>query len=299
MARRSSSAADAPGPPGGRAGAVLRTAGAIVHWTFAACLLIAGVWAVVQIEQFVITDKQFELQGPPEPGTRSESFEVTGLVHASEQSVIDVFARDFGRSIYLCPIRERRRRLLAIDWIKEASVSRVWPDRIAVHVVERKPVAFLQLPGTDGTMIYGLVDPDGVMLDPPKASNLSLPVLTGISARESESSRRERVRRFLRLQSEMGMMMDNVSEIDVSDTENLKITQSFENRALTLMLGNRDFLQRYRNFTDNYAEIRRRLPYAVVLDLRLKDRITAVVTEEPEPEPAARGPKPRAKEVRR
>jgi hypothetical protein len=47
------------------------------------------------------------------------------------------------------------------------------------------------------------------------------------------------------------------------------------------MVGNRDYLQRYRNFTDNYAEIRRRLPNAVVLDLRLRDRITAVVTEEP------------------
>ena len=44
------------------------------------------------------------------------------------------------------------------------------------------------------------------------------------------------------------------------------------------MLGNQKFLQRYRNFVDNYSEIRKRLPDAIVLDLRLKDRITAVVT---------------------
>jgi cell division protein FtsQ len=299
MARRVSAAkTDAPAPHAGGARTVLRTAGAVLHWICFAFLLIAGIWAVVQIEQFVITDHRFQLQGPPEPGARNDSFEVIGVVHASEQSVADVFARDFGRSIYLCPIRERRRRLLAIDWVKDATVSRVWPNRITVRIDERQPLAFVQLPASDGTMLYGLVDADGVLLDPRKASKLSLPVLTGVSERESEASRRERVKRFLRLQSEMGMMMDNVSEIDVSDPENLKITQSFEGRALTLMLGNRDYLQRYRNLTDNYTEIRRRLPNAVVLDLRLKDRITAVVTEEPEPGRIKRV-KPKAREGKR
>ena len=29
------------------------------------------------------------------------------------------------------PLDERRRRLLAIDWVEDASVSRIWPDRLA------------------------------------------------------------------------------------------------------------------------------------------------------------------------
>jgi cell division protein FtsQ len=148
-------------------------------------------------------------------------------------------------------------------------------------------------------MFYGLVDADGVMLDPQRASKLELPVLTGISGKESETARRDRVRRFLRVQSEMGTLMDQVSEIDVSDPENLRITQSFDGRALTLLLGNREFLQRYRNFTENYTEIRRRLPNAVVLDLRLRDRITAVVTETPDALPELKNPKVRAREVTR
>jgi cell division protein FtsQ len=296
MARRSSAAAVESAPQAsGRAARLVHILGSVFNWTMAVCVLIGGVWAAVQIEQFVITDKRFELQGPPEPGTRSEYFRIDGMVHASEQSIIDVFARDFGRSIYLCPIRERRRRLLGIDWVKEASVSRVWPDRIIVRIDERKPVAFVQLPGTDGTMFYGLVDADGIMLDPQRASKLALPVLTGISGKEGETARRDRVRRFLRLQSEMGALMDKVSEIDVSDPENLRVTQSFDDRALTLMLGNRDFLQRYRNFTENYTEIRRRLPNAVVLDLRLRDRITAVVTEEPELSPESKNRNGRAR----
>lgn len=305
MPRRASAAAtvDLPAPGSGRAGKVVRTLGSVFNWTVAVCALIGVVWAAVQIEQFVITDKRFALQGPPEPETVSDSFEVQGVVNTSEQSVIDVFGRDFGRSIYLCPIAERRRRLLAIDWVRDATVSRVWPNRIAVRITERKPVAFVQLPAADGTMFYRLVDADGVMLNPQRVSKLSLPVLTGVSDKTSETVRRDQVKRFLRLQTEMGTAMDKVSEIDVSDAENIRITQSFDKRALTLMLGNRDYLQRYQNFTENYTEIQRRLPNAVVLDLRLKDRITAVVTEEPEPAPApvraVNAGKPRVKEFRR
>jgi cell division protein FtsQ len=154
---------------------------------------------------------------------------------------------------------------------------------MVVRITERSPVAFVQLAGPSGGTFYGLVDADGVMLDAQHASKLALPVLAGFPANETEVRRRERVTRFLRLQSELGTLMDKISEIDVSEVENLKLTQQFEDRALTLMVGNQKFLQRYRNFIDNYTEIRKRLPNATVLDLRLKDRITAVGQDVPPP----------------
>ena len=280
MARRAAATVlDLPAPTPKAPGRFLRTLQTVFNWTMGICIAVGCLWAASQIEQFVITDQQFVLQGPPEPGIRSEHFQIAGIMHASEQQITDVFVRDFGRSVYLCPIAERRRRLLAVDWVKEASVSRVWPNRILVHIKERTPVAFVQIDAPDGSMLYGLVDSDGVMLDPQRASKLALPVIAGVlTAPKDEAKRRDQVKRFLRLQTELGMMMDKISEIDVTDLENLKITQNFDGRALTLMLGNQQFLQRYRNFVDNYVEIRKRLPDAVVLDLRLKDRITAVVT---------------------
>ena len=83
------------------------------------------------------------------------------------------------------------------------------------------------------------------------------------------------MKRFLRMQAELGSYMEKISEIDVSQLENLKIIQQFDDRALTLMLGNQNYRERYENFINNHEEIRNRLPDAVVLDLRLKDRITA------------------------
>ena len=48
------------------------------------------------------------------------------------------------------PLEERRRRLLAIDWVEDASVSRIWPNRLVVRIHERKPVAFVNLPVAEG-----------------------------------------------------------------------------------------------------------------------------------------------------
>jgi cell division protein FtsQ len=228
------------------------------------------------LEQFLISDSRFLLTGPPEPGVPSDTFRIEGVVNASDQQIIAVFLRDFGRSLYLCPIQERRRKLLAIDWVKDASVNRLWPNRIIVRVTERVPVAFVQTPAVDGTLMNGLIDEEGVLLDPQRASKLPLPVLVGIPSRDTETMRRDRVRRFLRLQSELGTHMAKISEVDVSDIDNLRVVQQFDNRAVTLMLGNQKYRERFETFLSNVEEIRQRLPGATILDLRLKGRITAI-----------------------
>jgi cell division protein FtsQ len=151
-----------------------------------------------------------------------------------------------------------------------------------VRIKERQPVAVVQVPGPDGTTLYNLVDADAVMLDPRRASRLALPVLNGVSPADKESVRKDRVKRFLRLQTELGSVMEHISEVDVTEPDNLRVVYAIEGRALTLMLGNQKFLERFQNFTDNYSEIKKRLGNATVLDLRLKDRITAVASEESE-----------------
>jgi hypothetical protein len=84
------------------------------------------------------------------------------------------------------------------------------------------------------------------------------------------------VQRMLRLTGELGDQAAQVSEIDVSDRDNLKVTQPWEGRIVTLHLGDHNFALRYRNFLNNFSAIKQRLPGAVNLDLRLEDRITVV-----------------------
>src|SRR5580765_8708840 len=128
---------------------------------------------------------------------RKDAITILGLTYASRWKVQRVFAGDFDRSIFSVPLAERRRRLLAIDWIEDASVSRVWPDRLVVRIRERRPVAFVSF--RSGVL---LIDSHGVLLEPPGQAQFAFPVIGGVREDQTEAQRREHVRAFLQVQDE-------------------------------------------------------------------------------------------------
>jgi cell division protein FtsQ len=239
----------------------------IATFVTAAVVLSAALFPLHLIEQFLIMDPRFALG---EPGDES-SLQISGAAHASRPAIQKIFADDEGASVYLIPLAERRDAVRDIPWVREASVARVWPNRVIVRVQERTPVAFVRL----NSSRFGLIDAEGVIL-PPATDRFKLPVLAGVRASDAVVARRQGVQRMLRLTAELGDATANISEIDVSDGDNLKASQPYDGRFLTLLLGDRNFKARYGNFLSHYSQIQQRLPGAAVLDLRLEDRITVV-----------------------
>jgi len=225
----------------------------------------AALYAFHVAEQFVILDPRFALGGLED----DSALQMIGATHVSRAAIEKIFGDDEGVSIYLVPLAERRDALRNIAWIQDASVARVWPNRLVVRVKERTPIAFIRL----NSSRFGLIDGEGVIL-PPATDRFKLPVLTGVKASDPIANRRAGVQRLLRLAAELGDSMANISEVDVSDGDNLKVIQPYEGRSLTLLLGDRNFAARYGNFVSHYAQIEQRLPGAAILDLRLEDRIT-------------------------
>ena len=221
-----------------------------------------------RLEQFLIRDPRFALAGVD---GETPGVEIAGAAHASRAQIERVFSIDLGRSVYLLPMTERRDTLRTVDWVKDASIARLWPNRVVVRVEERKPVAFVTLAPSR----FALIDEDGVIL-PPAPDRFTLPVLSGVRASDAITDRRECVRRMMRLTRDLGDETRNISEVDVSDRDNLKVTAPRDGHIVTLLLGDRDFAHRYVNFLNHYGEIKRRLPNAATLDLRLDDRITVV-----------------------
>lgn len=229
----------------------------------AAC--VSSAWAGLKVRDYALADAQFKFSRNT-PG----SLRIEGLHFTSRSKVAHVFAGDYERSIFAIPLSERRRRLLAIDWVQDASISRLWPDRLVVRIRERKPVAFVAF----GSGVL-LIDDQGVLLEPPAQAQFTFPVLSGIRENETELQRAERVRSFERVLDDMSYLSKDVSEVDVADPENIRIVAQVESSAIELILGDSGFARRYQNFTKNYPEIRKRFPEARVFDLRLDDRITA------------------------
>jgi cell division protein FtsQ len=154
--------------------------------------------------------------------------------------------------------------------VDDASVSRIWPDRLVIRIRERKPVAFVFF--RSGVL---LIDAHGVLLEPPPAAPFAFPVLSGVREDEPEESRRERVRCLLRVQEELGSMAKDISEVNAADPDNIRMVAQLNHRAVDLIMGDGNFGVRYRNFLNHYAEIERRSPGAKIFDLRMADRIAA------------------------
>jgi cell division protein FtsQ len=242
------------------------------------CLALAVViYTGRKVRRFASTDPRFTLASPDDRGA---GLSMDGLVYTSRSRVLATFATDFGRSIFLTPIAERRRRLLAVDWVADASIARIWPNRLAVRIKERTPVAFVNLPvaGGRGSRVL-LIDGEGVLLEPPAHARFAFPVLSGVTAEQTEAERRHRVEAMLRLLDDLGSLAKNVSEVNAGAPENLVIVTQIEGRAVELVMGNQNFAGRLQNFLDHYPEIRRRSGNVRAFDLRLDDRITAGVRE--------------------
>src|ERR1700722_15789997 len=236
-------------------------------------VLLSSAVAARKAHQYLLTDPQFLFSSE-----QRGSLAVQGADYASRARLSHVFAADYGRSIFAVPLAERRRRLLAVDWVEDASVSRLWPNRLLVRVTERKPVAFVSMPfhaGANSPSHFLLVDAQGVLLDPPARAQFAFPVLTGLTEDQTEPERRIRVRAMLSLLDELGPAGQNISEINAAAPDDLAVVTQVEGRMLELKLGDGNYAKRLQGFLLHYPEIRKRAPTVTTFDLRLEDRITA------------------------
>jgi len=262
-----------------------------VRWVRFTVWLIAGVLMMVSVmfawhrtEEFLVKDDRFRLTEADDFAGQSPNLMVEGIHYASTSQIRHVFAEDFGRSLYLVPIQKRREQLLEIDWVEDATVSKIWPNTLKVRIRERKPVAFVRLRPNhrDGTSQLALIDKDGYILRPRIAARFTLPVITGIRESEALENRRARVHRVLAMLKELGPLAEQISEVNVADPNNLIVAEHVDTNVVNLMLGDENYTDRLQNFLANYSEIRAKRPDAKTLDLRVDGAITTVGEEQSE-----------------
>lgn len=210
-----------------------------------AVLLCSGHWALFSV---LLQTDSFRVD--PQQG----GWQVEGLSAVREDEVKVLFEEDFGRSMVAVDVSERLRQVLGIPWVLRARVGRLWPNKIAVSVEERTPVAFLRAADAEGIR---MVDGEGVILDPRLAGAGTLPVLTGIDSEMSSTERRKRIQLFESVMEACARadrgLGQTVSEIDVSDEGNAVVLAKYEDRMVRLQMGDRHLDHRLEVFL-NYIE---------------------------------------------
>ena len=248
-------------------------------------LKIAGVAAAVIVAcgglsawaySYGMTSWRFRIQS-------SDAVEITGVKNASRAHVMEVAGADIGRNVFFVPLDERKKQLEQISWVQEATVMRLLPNRIAVTIRERTPVAFAQI----GSRI-SMIDANGVVMGMPadRKTKYSFPVIQGIAETEPLSSRAAAMKIYNRLVVELGgadsesetsssgpNYVKQLSEVDLSDPENVKVTANDPGGTMVVHLGAQDFLPRYKLYVAHIAEWRQQFQNVQSVDLRFEGQV--------------------------
>ena len=206
----------------------------------------------------------------------SSSIELRGNEHLTRAQLLSIFGGDIDGNIFDVPMATRRDQLEQIPWVEHATVMRMLPNRIRVDVKERTPIAFVRQGGN-----IGMADASGVLLDiPPDAPgnpDYSFPVVTGLKPDDSPESREQRMHlysAFLKdLDSEGKKVSADLSEVDLSDPEDIKALLPNANGETLVHFGTDSFLHRYKRFQEHIAEWRSQYPRLSSVDMRYERQV--------------------------
>jgi cell division protein FtsQ len=209
----------------------------------------------------------------------SDDIEISGpqsikLENVTRSQVMEVMGGDIGRNIFFIPLSQRQKQLEQIPWVESASVMRFVPNRIRIEIQERTPVAFARV----GSKI-SLIAADGTVMELPPGGKkkYSYPVILGMNSGEPRSTREARMKVYNELVSQLDSggahYSQDLSEVDLSDPDDVKVLASDPGGEVLVHLGATDFLDRYKIFVSHVREWRQQFERLDSVDLRYDNQI--------------------------
>lgn len=202
----------------------------------------------------------------------SDDISVSGLDKVMRSQVMDVLGGDIGRNVFFIPLEQRKKQLEEIPWVESASVMRLLPNRIAVQIQERNPTAFARIANR-----IQLVDAHGVIMELPRNTHYSFPVVLGLGDADPLSTRRAQMKIYSRLLNDLdgsgGHYSNDLSEVDLGDPEDVKITIADPAGAVLVHLGSEQFLERFKIYLSHVGDWRQQFQKLESVDLRYDGQI--------------------------
>ncbi|MGH9529989.1 MAG: cell division protein FtsQ/DivIB, partial [Terriglobales bacterium] len=250
-----------------RRGAIPRKAATGLAWTaLAICAAFFCMAGVAALYHYGEHSWRFRIES-------SDDIEITGTHNVTRAQIMEVMAGDIGRNIFFIPLARRKTQLEQIPWVRSASVMRFAPNRIAVQIVERTPVAFARI----GSKIF-LIDEAGTPMDLPTGKNsFSFPVILGMNANEPPSTRRARMKIYNELIAQLDSggahYSQDLSEVDLSDLDDVKVLANNADGDVLVHLGSSKYLERYKVYVAHVKEWRQQFEKVESVDLRYDRQI--------------------------
>jgi cell division protein FtsQ len=203
----------------------------------------------------------------------SDDIEIAGLQNVPRAQVMEVMGADIGRNIFFIPLAQQKKQLEQIPWVESASVMRFVPNHLRIEIQERTPVAFARV----GSKVM-LIDAAGTLMDLPGGKKkYSFPVILGMNPNEPMSTRAPRMKIYNDLVSQLdadgGHYSQALSEVDISDVDDVKVLANDPDGAVLVHLGASDYLERYKIYVGHVREWRQQFTKLESVDLRYDRQI--------------------------
>ena len=202
----------------------------------------------------------------------SDDIETSGLGNVPRGQVIEVMGGDIGRNVFFIPLDQRQKQLEQIPWVESASVMRFAPNRIRIQIQERTPVSFARV----GSKVM-LIDAGGTLMDLSSKKKYSFPVIVGMNSGEPLSTRTARMKIYNRLIGELdssgGNYSKDLSEVDLTDPDDVKVLANDPDGEVLVHLGSSDYLDRFKIYVAHLREWRQQFQKLESVDLRYDRQI--------------------------
>src|SRR5579859_2272116 len=202
----------------------------------------------------------------------SDNIEVTGMKNVTKAQIMEVMGADIGRNIFFVPLAQQKTQLEQIPWVESASVMRFVPNRLKVEIHERTPVAFARV----GPRI-ALIDAGGTLMELPQKTRYSFPVILGMNPGEPLSTRAPRMKAYdalvQALDASGAHYSQDLSEVDLTDLDNLKVRVNDPAGDVQVELGATDFLKRYQTYVSHVQEWRHQFQKLETVNLRYDNQV--------------------------
>jgi len=216
----------------------------------------------------------------------SDNIEITGMDNVSRAQIMEVMGADIGRNIFFVPLTQQKTQLEQIPWVESASVMRFVPNRLKVEIHERTPVAFARV----GQRI-SLIDAGGTLMELPRNHKYSFPVILGMNPGEPLSTRSPRMKAYndlvRALDSGGARYSQDLSEVDLTDLDDLKVRVNDPAGDVVVELGSSDYLKRYRTYVSHVREWRQQFQKLESVNVRYDNQVIVNPDMEGRPRQAA------------
>jgi cell division protein FtsQ len=202
----------------------------------------------------------------------SDNIEVTGMQNVTKAQIMEVLGGDIGRNIFFIPLAQQKAQLEQIPWVESASVMRFVPNRLKVEIHERTPAAFARV----GPRM-ALIDAGGTLMELSPKHKFSFPVILGMNPGEPLSTRAPRMKTYREMVSELdsggARYSQDLSEVDLSDLEDVKVRVNDPAGDVLVHLGASDYLRRYKIYVTHAQAWRQQFQKLESVDLRYDNQI--------------------------